>query len=115
MTSRGTGRTLAAATLVGGLAAGLLAGCSVSGHGASASCSASQCTVTLDRSAAGSGISILGVRVDLVSVTGNAVTLQVADQTVTIPGSQSVQAGNLTIKIQSVSGSQIVLVVSAGP
>jgi hypothetical protein len=102
-------RVFAALALSVGLAAGLT-GCS--SEGASTSCSTSQCTVTFDRSVANAKASVLGVEIELVSATDEAVTVNVAGQEVTVNNDQSATAGGLTIKLKSITDSQIVVEVS---
>jgi hypothetical protein len=103
-------RSIAALAISAGLAAGLAA-CSSEGAGTSCS-SATQCTVTFDRSVADANVNILGVKLTLVSADADSVTLNLAGQDVTIENQQSASAGDLTVKLESITESQIVVAVS---
>lgn len=102
-------RVLAAPALSAGLVAGV-SGCG--GEGASTSCSTSQCTVTFDRSVADAKASVLGVEVVLVRASDTTVTLTVAGQEITVNNDQSASAGGFTIKLKSLTDSQIVVEVA---
>jgi hypothetical protein len=110
MVARKLARQIAAVTLAAGLAAGSLAGCS--GEGAESSCSTSECTITFDRSVADAQISILGVQVQVVSATDDAVTLKVADREATINRGEGVNVGDFEAKVESITDTEIVVKVS---
>ncbi|MBV1849249.1 hypothetical protein [Catellatospora tritici] len=110
MVARRTGRQLAAVALAAVLASGSLAGCS--GEGATATCSTSTCTITFDRSVNNAKISILGVEVQLVSADADTVTLKVAGNQVSINRGDGVKVGDLSVKVTSVTDSQIVVEAS---
>jgi hypothetical protein len=106
-------RRIAALALAASIAgAGALAGCS--SDGAKVDCgSLNSCTVTLDRGVDAQA-SVLGVDIKLTSVTGNQVNLDVEGNQVSVPlnGSGSTQVGGLNVTVQSVTGDQVVLLVT---
>jgi hypothetical protein len=101
-------RAVAAIALLA-LAAGPLAGCG--SDGASTDCSLRECTITFDRGVE-AGTSVLGVRVELESATGNEATLSVAGQTVTIPADSSRQVAGLTVRVHHITADEVVVAVS---
>lgn len=94
-----------------GLAAGLLGGCS---SGEDVSCTLDSCTVTLDRGVDAKA-SVLGVGVELVEVTKDQVIVEVGGSRVSVPnGGSQVQASGLSVKVDKLTDSQVVLAVSRG-
>jgi len=97
--------------LVAGLGTGLLGGCSSS---EGVSCTLDTCTVALDRGVEAQ-TSVLGVGVRLIEVTQDQVVLEVGGSRVTLPnGGSAVQASGLSVKVQKLTGSEVVLAVSRG-
>lgn len=94
-----------------GLAAGLLGGCS---SGEDVSCTLNSCTVTLDRGV-NAKASVLGVGVELVEVTKDQVIVDVGGSRVSVPnGGSQVQASGLSVKVDKLTDSQVVLAISRG-
>lgn len=92
------------------LGGGLLGGCSSSNG--DVSCTLSVCTVTLDRGTE-VATSVLGVKIKLVNVTGDQVTVDVGGNQVVVPtGGNEVQGGSLTIKVDKVTADQVILKIS---
>jgi hypothetical protein len=113
MFARRTARLAATVTLVAALTGGALAGCS--GQGATASCSTNTCTITFERNVTNAKISILGIEVELVSADANSATLKVGGQQVTIQRGDGVTVGDFTVKVTSVTDSQVVVEASRTP
>ena len=112
--------TLAAALAMTGCSAGAGAGQASGSTGSTAtatgtSCTWSGCTVVLQQGV-DARTSVLGVPVELVGVTGNQVTLKVANQQVDVPldPNTSAKVGGLAVSVQSVDKDRVVLKVTAG-
>jgi hypothetical protein len=90
------------------LATGLLAGC---GDGADTDCSLRECTITFDRDEQGSA-NVLGISVDLVSVTDNTATVAVAGRETTIPVDGVHEVGGFEVSVRSITADAVVVVVS---
>lgn len=122
------GRTTAAA-LAGTLA---LSGCSFTvgdadgktvasgnatsgGSATGTSCNLSGCTVVLERGV-DARASVLGIDVEVVGVTGDKVTLQVAGQQVTVPldGNAAASVAGFDVRVESANDKQIVLRLTRG-
>lgn len=103
-------RTLTAFSLVG-LAFGAATGCG--GQGTETTCTTSACTVTFDRGVDAEA-SILGIKVQLVGVKGDRVTLTVAGQRVTVPVGGESQADGVNVAVQEVTEDKVVVRVSTG-
>jgi len=88
-----------------------LAGCS--GDGADVSCNLESCTVTMDRGVDAKA-TVLGVEVKLLAVADEQLSLEVAGQKVSVPvnATTSTEAGGLEVKVQKVTGDQVVLQVT---
>lgn len=104
-------RRFVAAVMVAALGGGgLLVGCS--SNNGDVSCSLSNCTVTLNRGADATA-SVLGVKIKLVSVNGDQITVDVGGNQVAVPtGGNEVQAGGLNIRVDKVTKDQVVLKIS---
>lgn len=97
------------AGLAAGLALGaaLLAGCS--SEGASTDCGIDQCTVTFQRGVEANA-SFLGVNAKLVKAEGEQVTIEVAGEQLTLTtGQQATEVGGMSVTLQSVTDSQVVV------
>lgn len=112
MFARRTGRLIAIVALATALTGGALAGCS--GEGATATCSTTTCTITFDRNVTDAKVSILGIEVQLVSADQDSVTLKVGGQQVTVQRGDGVQVGDLSVKVTSITDSQVVVEASRG-
>jgi hypothetical protein len=110
MTFRAVASRAVAGGLIALLGAGLLGGCS----NKEISCTLNACTVTLDRGVDAKA-SVLGVGVTLVEVTKDQVIVDVEGSRVSLPtGGAEVQASGLSLKVQKVTDSQVVLAVTGG-
>jgi len=89
--------------LMGTVVIGTAAGCS--DENGSVNCDLDSCTMSMDRNADDSTVSVLGSDVTLVSATGDQAVLKVAGQQVTVPvdASSAVDAGGLGITITSIT------------
>ncbi|WP_155368898.1 hypothetical protein [Catellatospora vulcania] len=101
---------MATAALMAALTGGALAGCS--GEGATSTCSSTGCTITFERNVTNAKISILGIEVQLVSANNDSVTLKVAGQEVTVQRGDGVQVGDFSVKVTSITDSQVVVEVT---
>lgn len=108
MTQVRSPRRRAAGLLVGGvLGLSILAGCS--SEGASTDCSTDACTVTFDRGV-DARASVLGVEAKLIGADGDKVTVEVAGEQLSLTvGQQAVNAGNVSVSVDSVTDSQVVV------
>jgi hypothetical protein len=108
---------LAATLAVGGCASGAddSATDSDAAPATGTSCDLSGCTVVLEQGV-DARTSVLGVPVELVGVTGNQVTLKVANQQVSVPldPNASASVGGLAVSVQSADKNRVVLKVTAG-
>ncbi len=96
---------LAAGLLAGGLTLAPLTGCSFTSD--NLSCSASQCTVTLDGQ--GSEVEVLGTTVTLGSVQDGRAQISVGGASVSCGQGESVTAGPLALECTSVTGDAVEL------
>lgn len=88
-----------------------LTGCS--GQGATATCDGTtSCTITFERKPEPTKIDILGVSISLERATDTSVTLKVGDQEVTLDKGASKTVGGLTVAVQEVTDSQVIVKVS---
>jgi hypothetical protein len=110
MFARRTRRLIATTALAVALTGGALAGCS--GEGATSTCSSTGCTITFERNVTNAKISILGIEVQLVSANNDSVTLKVAGQEVTVARGDGVQVGDFSVKITSITDTQVVVEVT---
>lgn len=110
-TLRKAGRTalVVLALAVAGVGASSLSGCS--GKGADVSCSINNCTVTLDRGADAEA-SVLGIKVKLIGVENDQVTVDVGGNRLVLPVDGSGQAGGATVVVQKITADQVVLQIS---
>jgi len=108
MTSTRLARRRAAAWLAGGmLVLSILTGCS--SEGASTDCGLDACTVTFDRGVDAKA-SVLGVEAKLIGADGDKVTVEVAGEQVSLTvGQQAVNVGNVSVTLDSVTDSQVVV------
>lgn len=108
---------LAATLAVGGCASGAdgSSGDSGAATATGTSCTLSGCTVVLQQGV-DARASVLGVPVELVGVTGNEVTLKVANQQVSVPldPNSSANVAGLAVSVQSADKDKVVLKVTAG-
>jgi hypothetical protein len=110
MTSRAVAFRVLGLGLIVGLCSGLLACSSDEG----VSCTLNSCTVALDRGVDAKA-SVLGVGVELVEVTKDQVVVDVGGSRVALPnGGSEVQASGLSVKVEKLTDSQVVLAVSRG-
>lgn len=111
--TRRTHRLLAPLVMVLGLlfAAPALAACS--NEGSKTDCSTNKCTITLDRGADASA-SVLGVKVKLIKVEGDMVTLEVAGQRVTVPKGDPTESGGNTIEVKKITDDNVVIDIAIG-
>ncbi|NJC85080.1 hypothetical protein [Planosporangium mesophilum] len=103
-----------AAALVAGAVLGLtlLTGCS--SEGASTDCSLDACTVTFDRGVNASA-SVLGVEAKLVAADDQKVTVEVAGQQLSLTvGQPAVDAGAVSVSLESVTDSNAVVRIARG-
>ncbi|HEV7900099.1 MAG TPA: hypothetical protein VGP31_19880 [Planosporangium sp.] len=103
-----------AVALVAGALLGLaiLTGCG--SEGASTDCSLDACTVTFDRGVNASA-KVLGVEAKLVAADGDKVTVEVAGQQLDLTvGQPAVDAGALSVSLESVTDSKAVVRIARG-
>jgi hypothetical protein len=103
-----------AAALVAGALLGLalLTGCG--SEGASTSCGVDACTVTFDRGVNASA-NVLGVEAKLVAADGDKVTVEVAGEQLSLTvGQPAVDAGALSVSLDSVTDSKAVVRIARG-
>ncbi|HLL64156.1 MAG TPA: hypothetical protein VK453_00235 [Micromonosporaceae bacterium] len=85
----------------------ILTGCS--SEGASTDCGLDACTVTFDRGVDAKA-SVLGVEAKLIGADGDKVTVEVAGEQVSLTvGQQAVNVGNVSVTLDSVTDSQVVV------
>ena len=85
-----------------------LGGVTACGQDSQTDCSLTGCTVTFQRTGA-TEASLLGVKAKLVGVEGSSVRLEVAGQTVTVPVGGETAAGSFTVRVEQVTGTQVVV------
>ncbi|TNY34886.1 hypothetical protein [Thermomonospora catenispora] len=90
---------------------GTVAACG--GEGVTTDCSIEACTVTFDRGVE-ANVSILGVKVELVGVQGDSVTLRIAGQQITLPVDGWQEVEGFGVQIQSITQEQVVVRISQG-
>ena len=106
--ARGISRVAATALLAMGLGLGTLTACS--SDGAKASCEGTtSCTVTFDRNADHSKITILGVTVQLESANDQSVMLKVGDRQVSVSKGDGVNVGNIHVVVDQITSDQVVV------
>jgi hypothetical protein len=105
---RPTRRRVAALLAAAALATGMLAGC---GDGTETDCSLRQCTITFDRDEQGKA-NVLGISVDLVSVTDDTATVAVAGRETTIPVDGVREVAGFEVSVQRITADAVVVVVS---
>jgi hypothetical protein len=100
------------AGLLAGAALGLavLAGCGA--EGTDTSCGLDACTVTFQRGVDAS-VDLLGVQAKLIGVEGDRATVEVAGERLQLTvGQQAVQAGGLSVSLNSVTDTQVAIRVA---
>lgn len=83
------------------------------GQGTATNCTLTGCTVTFQRSGP-SEVSVLGITARLVGVDAGQATIQVAGQTISVPVGGQAAADGFTVGVQSVTDTQVVVLISAG-
>jgi hypothetical protein len=107
-------RTVVSRAVAGGLVAVLCAGAVSGCTSDNVSCTTSSCTVKLNRGV-DTKASVLGVDVTLIEVKDEQVVLDVGGTRATLPSSGAqTQVGGLTMKVNEVTGEQVVLDISRG-
>lgn len=82
------------------------AGCA--GGGSDTSCNLEGCTITFPRSG-DSTVSVLGIEATLVGVTDGSAQIEVAGQRVTVPVGGQADAGNVTVGVERVTDTEVVV------
>ncbi|MBB2901483.1 hypothetical protein FHR75_002298 [Kineococcus radiotolerans] len=96
------------------LAALVLAACGSGGGGSASStdCSLDGCTITFPRGEGSAEVSVLGVEARLDGVSGGTADLTVAGQDVSLDVGTSTGVGGLTVGVESVSDTEVVVRVT---
>lgn len=114
-------RALQVRSLVVAGALVLLAGCGSGGDGGSGTgsggggsatnCDLSGCTITFPRGGNGE-VSVLGIEARLVGVDGGSARIEVAGQTIVVPVGGTTQVEGVTVGVERVTDSEVVVRVS---
>lgn len=88
---------------------GALAGCG--GQGSDTQCGLDGCTITFQRDGTAS-VSVLGISAELIGVQDGVAQLEVAGQTVSVPVGGETQAEGFTVRVESVTDTEVVVRVT---
>ncbi|WP_249358791.1 hypothetical protein [Nocardia cyriacigeorgica] len=106
-------RRLLAASMFATLTAFGAGACTMQGDGYTSECKVEGCVITFERGVDAEA-NVLGLKVKVVSVEGNMVTLSVGGQEVSVPVGESGSAEGNTITVREVTDQQIVVEISSG-
>lgn len=88
---------------------GALGGCG--GQGSDTQCGLDGCTITFQRDGTAS-VSVLGISAELIGVQDGVAQLEVAGQTVSVPVGGETQAEGFTVRVESVTDTEVVVRVT---
>lgn len=81
------------------------------GEGSDTRCGLDGCTVTFQRDGT-SSVSVLGIRAELIGVQDGVARLEVAGQTVAVPVGGQTQVEGFTVRVESVTDTEVVVRVT---
>ncbi|WP_280234478.1 hypothetical protein [Nocardia cyriacigeorgica] len=87
--------------------------CTVQGDGYTSECKVEGCLITFERGVDAEA-SVLGLKIKVVKVEGNTVSLSVGGQEVTVPVGESGSLDGNTISVREVTDDKVVINVSSG-
>ncbi|WP_309138706.1 hypothetical protein [Nocardia cyriacigeorgica] len=106
-------RRLIAASMFATLTTFGAVACTMQGDGYTSECKVEGCVITFDRGVDAEA-SVLGLKVKVLKVEGNVVTLSVGGQEVTVPVGESGSTESNTVSVREVTEDKVVVDISSG-